>query len=86
VYSTDRASLLVPVWLFEVRGNPAPVTVVAIQQAYPGAPERPCIVAGAAAGSAAGRIVGATVSKDAMANTGVPAQTVSGGSRPALAT
>lgn len=40
-YSTDRAILLVPAWLFHLRGEPTPMAVVAVEPAYLGEPTQP---------------------------------------------
>ena len=40
-YSTDRGILLVPAWLFHVRGQSTPVAVVAVQRAFLGQPDQP---------------------------------------------
>lgn len=40
-YTTDRGILLVPAWLFQVRGESTPVAVGAVQQAFLGQPKPP---------------------------------------------
>ena len=53
-YSTDRGILLVPAWLYHVRGQSTPVAVVAVQRAFLGQPEPPSPVGGPAVGSRPG--------------------------------
>jgi len=50
-YSTDRGILLVPAWLFQVRGEPSPMAVVAVEQAFLGAPDQPSPGGGPTTGS-----------------------------------
>jgi hypothetical protein len=42
-YTTDRGILLVPAWLFSVRGQSVPVSVVAVQRAFLGEPAQPSV-------------------------------------------
>jgi len=53
-FSTDRGILLVPAWLFHVRGESTPLAVVAVQRAFLGQPEPPSPVGGPAVRSRPG--------------------------------
>ena len=53
-YTTDRGILLVPAWLFHVRGESTPLAVVAVRQAFLGQPKPPSPVGGPAVGSRPG--------------------------------
>jgi len=53
-YSTDRGILLVPAWLFHMRGESTPVTVIAVQRAFLGQPEPPSQGGGPVVGSRPG--------------------------------
>ena len=54
-YGTDRGILLVPAWLFHVRGGQStPVAVVAVQRAFLGQPEPPSPIGGSIVGGQPG--------------------------------
>jgi len=53
-YRTDRGILLVPAWLFHVRGQSTPVAVVAVQRAFIGQPEPPSPIGGPTIGGQPG--------------------------------
>jgi hypothetical protein len=73
-YSADRGILLVPAWLFQVRGDPTPLAVVAVQGAYLGDPEGPAPGGIPMPGSIPGNIGGASRTNDSTQNTQPPAQ------------
>ena len=58
-YGTDRGILLVPAWLFHVRGGQStPVAVVAVQRAFLGQPEPPSPIGGPTLGGEPGSVGG----------------------------
>jgi hypothetical protein len=57
-YATDRGILLVPAWLFQVRGQSTPVAVVAVQRAFLGQPEPTTPVPGSIDGGQPGSVGG----------------------------
>jgi hypothetical protein len=67
-YSTGAAILLVPAWLFHVRGEPTPMAVVAVEPAYLGGPAQPSPGTKPTASSGPAGIGGTS------AGTGAPAQ------------
>lgn len=71
-YSSNRGILLVPAWLFQVRGEPTPVAVVAVEAAFIGEPEQPSPKGKPTAGSQPGSIRGGTGTNDNTQNTVAP--------------
>jgi hypothetical protein len=57
-YGTDRGILLVPAWLFHLRGQSTPVAVVAVQRAFLGQPEPPSPIGGPTTGGQPGSVGG----------------------------
>jgi hypothetical protein len=85
-YSTDRGILLVPAWLFRVRGEPTPIAVVAVEQAFLGVPGQPSAGAGPTTGSEPGSIGGANGTNGSTMTTGPPTRVEPGGPATAQAT
>jgi hypothetical protein len=87
-YSTDRGIQLVPAWLFQVRGDPTPLAVVAVDRAYLGEPKKPSPGGEPTAGSIPGNIGGANRTNDSTQNSGPPTrvgrsdQTTAPGTKP----
>lgn len=87
-YTTDRGILLVPAWLFHVRGQSVPVSVVAVQRAFLGEPAQPSVgdqpgvgsepsrggAEPGSAGSAPGGVGGGTEPNGNTEVTGAPSQ------------
>jgi len=89
-YSTDRGILLVPAWLFHVRGQSTPVAVVAVQRSFLGQPEQPAPGGGPTIGGQPGRVGsepgsvgGGSAPNGSTEVTGAPTQVEQGG--PAMA-
>lgn len=57
-YNTDRGILLVPAWLFHLRGESTPLAVVAVDRAFLGEPAQPAPGGEPSIGSEPGRIGG----------------------------
>jgi hypothetical protein len=70
-YSTSGAILLVPAWLFQVRGEPTPMTVVAVEPGFLGQPGQPFPGGKPTSGSVPGSS-GAGGTNGSTANTGAP--------------
>lgn len=83
-YSTEPGLLLVPAWLFQVRGDPNPVAVVAVELAYLGEPKQPA--PGGKPTAVPGFFGGSSGTNDSTQNSGAPAPVGQGGSLPAPAT
>jgi hypothetical protein len=64
----------VPAWLFQVRGEPTPVAVVAVEAAFLGVPQQPFAGSAATTGSQPGRIGGGSGTNAGTGNTGAPTQ------------
>jgi hypothetical protein len=73
-YSTDRGVLLVPAWLFQVRGEDTSLAVVAVQRAFLGVPEQPSPGGLPSTGSEPGSIGGAGGANGSTSQTGAPTQ------------
>jgi hypothetical protein len=73
-YSSNRGILLVPAWLFQVRGEPTPVAVVAVEAAFLGEPEQPSPKGKPTAGNQPGSIGGGGGANDGTQNTVAPIQ------------
>jgi hypothetical protein len=89
-YGTDRGILLVPAWLFHVRGQSTPVAVVAVQRSFLGQPEQPAPGGGpvtgggsGSGGSEPGSVGGGGAPNGSTEVTGAPTQVEQGG--PAMA-
>jgi hypothetical protein len=89
-YGTDRGILLVPAWLFHVRGQSTPVAVVAVQRSFLGQPEQPAPGGGPTIGGQPGRVGsepgsvgGGGAPNGSTEVTGAPTQVEQGG--PAMA-
>jgi hypothetical protein len=85
-YSTDRGILLVPAWLFQVRGESTPRAVVAVEAAFLGAPEQPFLGGQATTGSEPGSVGGGSGANGSTENTGAPTRVVPSGPATAPAT
>lgn len=85
-YSTDRGILLVPAWLFQVRGESTPRAVVAVEAAFLGAPEQPSLGGQATTGSEPGSVGGGSGANGSTENTGAPTRVVPSGPATAPAT
>jgi hypothetical protein len=83
-YSTDGDVLLVPAWLFQVRSDPTPVEVLAVERAYLGEPK----AAGATptTGSVPAKIGWSNGLTSTGPNTGAPTAVGQGGAAAASAT
>lgn len=57
-FSLDRGPLLVPAWLFQVRGERTPIAVVAVERAFLGEPKQTSPGGGPTVGSEPGSIGG----------------------------
>jgi hypothetical protein len=88
-YSTDRGILLVPAWLFQVRGQSTPEAVVAVQRSFLGQPDQPApggpAVGGGSGsvGSEPGSVSGGSAPNGSTEVNGAPTQVEQGG--PAMA-
>jgi hypothetical protein len=89
-FSTDRGILLVPAWLFHVRGQSTPVAVVAVQRSFLGQPGQPAPAGGPTIGGQPGRVGsepgsvgGGGAPNGSTEVTGAPTQVEQGG--PAMA-
>lgn len=71
-YSTDRGILLVPAWLFQVRGEQTPIGVVAVERAFLGEPEQPSPGGQPTAGSEPGGTGGGSGTNGSTQNAGAP--------------
>ncbi|MEP7191437.1 MAG: hypothetical protein ABI903_01075, partial [Actinomycetota bacterium] len=78
-YSTDHAILLVPAWLFQVRGETTPVAVVAVKPAFLGVPDQPSAGGGQTSGTEPGSIGGGSGTSGSTMNPGPPARVEPGG-------
>jgi hypothetical protein len=82
-YSSNRGILLVPAWLFQVRGDPTPVAVIAVEAAFLGEPNQPSPQGQPAAGNQPGSIGagggGGGGAIDGTQNTGAPIQVAPAG-------
>jgi len=85
-YSTDRGILLVPAWLFGVRGETTPIAAVAVEPAFLGLPDQPSAGGGLTTGSGPGSIGGASRTNGSTMNTGPPTRVEPGGPVTAQAT
>jgi hypothetical protein len=85
-YSTDRGILLVPAWLFQVRGESTPRAVVAVEAAFLGAPEQPFLGGQATTGSEPGSVGGGSGANGSTENTGASTRVVPSGPATAPAT
>jgi len=92
-FSTDRGILLVPAWLFQVRGQSAPVAVVAVQRSFLGQPDQPAPGGGPTIGGQPGRVGsepgsvgGGSAPNGSTEVTGAPTQVEQGGPAVAPAT
>jgi hypothetical protein len=85
-YSTDRGVLLVPAWLFQVRGETTPVAVVAVEPAFLGVPDQPSAGGGLTTGTEPGSIGGASGTNGSTMNPGPPTRVEPGGPATAQAT
>jgi len=88
-FSTDRGILLVPAWLFQVRGQSTPVAVVAVQRSFLGQPDQPAPGTGpsvggqpGSVGSEPGSVGGGSVGGGSVGGGSVGGGTVGGGSAP----
>lgn len=82
-YGTDRGILLVPAWLFHVRGQSTPVAVVAVQRAFLGQPEPPALVPGSIVGGQPGSAGGGSGSVGSQpGSVGSQPGSVGGGTAP----
>ncbi len=89
-FGTDRGILLVPAWLFQMRGQSTPVAVVAVQRSFLGQPDQPAPGGGPAVGGQPGRVGsepgsvgGGSAPNGSTEVTGAPTQVEQGG--PAMA-
>jgi hypothetical protein len=74
-YSTDRGVLLVPAWLFQVRGEPTPLAVVAVAGAFQGEPgQQPSLGGEPTVRSVPGSIGGGSGTNGSTQRTGAPTQ------------
>lgn len=73
-YSTDRGSLLVPAWLFQMRGEPTPIAVVAVERAFLGEPKQTSPGGEPTMGSEPGSIGGGSGTNGSTENTGAATQ------------
>jgi hypothetical protein len=71
-FSTDGRLLLVPAWLFQVRGQGTPWAIVAVEGAYLGEPKAPAPGSTPAAGSVPGNIGDASMTNDSTSNVQPP--------------
>ena len=71
-FSTDASLLLVPAWLFQVRGDATPWAIVAVEGAYLGLPKAPASGATPGAGGVPGNIGGASRTNDSTQNVQPP--------------
>ena len=85
-YSTDLGILLVPAWLFHVRGQSTPVAIVAVQRSFLGQPEPSSpigapIVGGqpGSAGGGSGSVGGGVAPNGSTEASSAPTQLVQGG-------
>jgi hypothetical protein len=78
-YSTDHGILLVPAWLFQVRGEPTPMAVIAVEGAFLGAPTQPSRGGEPTTGSGPGSIGGGSGANGSTQITGAPARVEPGG-------
>ena len=88
-FSTDRGILLVPAWLFQVRGQPTPEAVVAVQRSFLRQPDQPA-PGGPSVGGGSGNVGnepgsagGGSAPKGSTEVNGAPTQVEQGG--PAMA-
>ena len=89
-FGTDRGILLVPAWLFQMRGQSTPVAVVAVQRSFLGQPDQPAPGGGPTIGGQPGRVGsepgsvgGGSAPNGSTEVTGAPTQVEQGG--PAMA-
>jgi hypothetical protein len=80
-YSTNGAILLVPAWLFQIRGEPSPVAAVAVDARFLGQPGQHSLGGKATSASVPGTGSGSNSSSGSTANTGAPATKQPGTSR-----
>ena len=85
-YSTDRGVLLVPAWLFQVRGETTPVAVVAVEPAFLGVLNQPSAGGGLTTGTEPGSIGSASGTNGSTMNPGPPTRVEPGGPATAQAT
>jgi hypothetical protein len=85
-YSTDHGVLLVPAWLFQVRGETTPVAVVAVEPAFLGVPGQPSAGGRPTTGTEPGSIGGASGTNGSTMNPGPPPRVEPGGPATAPAT
>jgi hypothetical protein len=78
-YSTNHGILLVPAWLFQVRGEPTPTAVVAVEAAFLGEPNQPSPGGKPTTGSQPGSIGGASGTNGSTENTAAPMQVAPAG-------
>ena len=78
-YSSDRGILLVPAWLFQVRGEPTPVAVVAVEAAFLGDPEQPSSKGKPTTGNQPSSIGGGSGINATTRNTAAPVQVAPAG-------
>jgi hypothetical protein len=75
-FTSEGTILLVPAWLLQVRGEPAPMAVVAVQPAFLGQPEPPSPIGKPGVGSVPGAAGDSGGTANSQQNTGAPAQVV----------
>jgi hypothetical protein len=78
--------MLVPAWLFQVRGETTPIAVVAVEPAFLGLPDQPSASGRLTSGSEPGSIGGASATNGSTMNTGPPTRVEPGGPATAQAT
>ena len=84
--STDRGVLLVPAWLFQVRGETTPTAVVAVEPAFLGRPDQLSAGGGSTTGSEPGSIGAPSGTNGSTMNPGPPTRVEPGSPAPAQAT